>query len=73
MVSDAIRDECRLAKDTHNLKYRSSNLEFIFNDSNEAVCDDGDMYLDSYHIIRLTSDSFDLEILFDPFKEVFSA
>ena len=70
-VLDAVRGECRLAKDTHDLKYGSANLEFMFDDCNEAVCDDGDMYLDSYRIFRLTPESFDLEMLLDPFEEQF--
>ena len=70
-VLDAVRGECRLAKDTHDLKYGSANLEVMFDDCNEAVCDDGDMYLDSYRIFRLTPESFDLEMLLDPFEEQF--
>ena len=42
-VSDAVRGEHRLAKDTHDLEHRSANLEVMFNDGNETVGDDGDM------------------------------
>ena len=69
-VSDAVRGECRLAKDTHNLKYGSVNLEVMFDDRNEAVCDNGDMYLYPYRIFRLTPESFGMEILLDPFEEL---
>ena len=68
-VSDAVCGECRFAKDTHDLKYGSVNLEIMFDDCNEAVCDDGDMYLYPYRIFRLTPESLDLEMLLDPFEE----
>ena len=67
-VLDAVRGECRLAKDTHDLKYGSANLEVMFDDCNEAVCDDGDKYLYPYRIFRLTPESLDLEMLLDPFE-----
>ena len=68
-VSDIVRGKCRLAKDTHNLKHWSVNLEVVFDDGNETICDDGDVYLYSYRIFRLTPESFDLEMLFDPFEK----
>ena len=49
-LSDSVRSECRFAKDTHNIKYGSANFEVMLDDGNEAVCDDGDMYLDSHCI-----------------------
>ena len=69
-VSDIVRGKCRLAKDTHNLKHWPVNLEVVFDDGNETICDDGDVYLYSYRIFRLTPESFDLEMLFDPFEEL---
>ena len=68
-VSDVVQGKCRLAKDTHDLKHRSVNLEVMFDDGNETVCDDGDVYLYSYRIFRLTPESFDLEMLLDPFEK----
>jgi len=69
-VSDVVQGKCRLAKDTHDLKHRSVNLEVMFDDGNETVCDDGDVYLYSYRIFRLTPESFDLEMLLDPFVKI---
>ena len=69
-ISDDVRCECRLAKDTHNLEYGSANLEFMLDDGNEAVCDNGGMYLDSYSIFRLSPESLDLKMLLDPFEEL---
>ena len=68
-VPDAVRGERRLAKDTHDLEHRSANLEVVFNDSNEAISDDGDMNLDADGIFRLSPKSLDSEMLLDPFEK----
>ena len=68
-VSDAVRGEHRLAKDTHDLEHRSSNLEVMFNDGNETIGDDGDMNLDADGILRLSPKSLDTEMLLDPFEK----
>ena len=46
-VLDAVRGECRLAKDTHDLKHGTANLEVMLDDGNEAICDDGNVYLNT--------------------------
>ena len=61
--------ECRLAKDTHNFKDGPTNLEVVLNDSNEAVGNDGNMNLYSDSILRFSPESFDLEMLLDPFEK----
>ena len=68
-VSDAVRGEHRLAKDTHDLEHWSANLEVVFNDGNEAVGDKGDMNLDADGILRLSPKSLDTEMLLDPFEK----
>ena len=70
-VSDAVRGECRFAKDTHDLKYGSTNLEVMFDDCNEAVCDDGNVYLYAHSIFRLAPETFNLKMLLDPLEEQF--
>jgi len=47
-VLDAVRGERRLAKDTHDLEHWPANLEVVFDDGNEAVGDDGHMYLTAF-------------------------
>jgi hypothetical protein len=42
---DAIRGECRLTKDAHDFNDWPANLKVMLNDSNEAIGDDGNMYL----------------------------
>ena len=69
-VSDVVQGKCRLAKDTHDLKHRSVNLEVMFDDGNETVCDDGNMNLNAHCIVALTPERLDLEVLLDPFEEL---
>ena len=68
-VMDAVRGERRLAKDTHDLEHRSADLEVVFDDSNEAVGDDGNMNLYAHSILRFSPESLDLEMLLDPFEK----
>ena len=68
-VLDAVRGECRLTKDTHDFKDGPTNLEVVLDDGNEAVCDDGNVNLYADCILGLSPESFDLEMLFDPFEE----
>lgn len=68
-VNDAVRGECRLAKDAHDFDDRPANLEVVFDDSNEAVGDDGNVYLDTHCILGLSPKSFDLKMLLDPFEK----
>ena len=68
-VLDAVRCERRLTKDTHDFKDGSANLEVVLDNGNEAVGNDGDMYLYAHCILRFSPESFDLEMLLDPLEE----
>ena len=68
-VSDIVRGECRLAKDTHDFNDRPANFKVMFDDCNEAVCDDSNMYLYAHGILRLTPEVLDLEMLLNPLEE----
>lgn len=68
-VNDAVRGKCRLAKDAHDFDDRPANLEVVFDDSNEAVGDDGNVYLDTHCVLGLSPKSFDLKMLLDPFEK----
>ena len=61
----------RAAKDAHNLHDWSVELVVVLNDSHEAVCDDGHMYLDAYRILGLAPKGLDFEMLLDPFEKEF--
>ena len=69
-VSDAVCGECGLAKDTHNLDDGSANFEVVLDDGNEAVGDNGDVYLYSDGIFGLSPKSLDLEVLLNPLEEL---
>ena len=68
-VLDAVRGECRLAKDTHDFEDGPANLEVVPDDGNEAVGDDGDMNLYAHCIFGFPPETLDLEMLLDPFEE----
>lgn len=70
-VLDAVRGECRLTKDTHDFKDGSANLEVALDDGNEAVCDDCNVNLYAHRIFGFSPESFDLEMLLNPFEEQF--
>ena len=68
-VIDAVHGERRLAKDTHDFEYGPANLEVVLDDGNEAVGDDSHMYLYADCILGFSPETFDLEVLLDPFEK----
>ena len=68
-VSDVVLDQQRAAQDAHDFDDGTSQLEVVFNDSDEAIGDDGNMYLYAYGILRSSPEGLDAEVLLDPFKE----
>lgn len=68
-VLDAVRGERRLAKNPHDLEHWPANLEVVLDNGNEAVGNDSDMNLYAHCILRFSPESFDLEMLLDPFEE----
>ena len=68
---NVILGEQGAAQDSHDLHDRTSKLEVVLNDSNETVCDDGNMDLNAHRVIALSPERLDSEVLLDPFEEQF--
>ena len=69
---DGILDQQGIAKDTHDFNNRPVQFEIVFNNSDETVGDDGDMYLYPDCIFRFSPKGFDTKMLLDPFKKKFN-
>ena len=67
-LHDVIHGEQGAAQDSHDLHDGTSKLEFVLNDSDETVCDNGNM--NAYRIVTLSPERLDLEVLHDPFEEI---
>ena len=69
-VSDIIHGEQRPAQDSHEFHDGTTDLHLMFDDTNEAICDDGSMYLNTDNIFGFSPKSLDEEMLFDPFEKL---
>ena len=56
-------------KDAHNLEDGSVQFEVMFKDGDKAVGDDGDVNLYPHGILAVAPETFDSEMLLDPFEE----
>lgn len=68
---NVISNEQGVSQNAHDLNNRPSDFMLVLNDSDETVCDDGNMDLYAYGIFTLTPKSLDSEMLLDPFEEKF--
>ena len=68
-LHDVILGEQRAAQNSHDLHDGTSKLEVVLNDSDETVCDDGNMDLYTHRIVALSPERLDLEVLLDPFEK----
>ena len=66
---DIILDKQRVSKNAHDLNDWAANLMVMFNDTNEAVCDDGNMDLNTDGIFAFAPEGLNLEMLLNPFEE----
>lgn len=64
-----VLDQQGTAQDAHNLKDGSVQLEVVLDDGDKAICDDGDVDLYPYGILAVAPETFDAEMLLDPFEE----
>ena len=68
-LHNVILGEKGAAQDSHDLHDGTSKLEVVLNDSDETVCDDGHMDLNTHRIVAFSPERLDLEVLLDPFEE----
>lgn len=68
---NTVFDKQGLAKDSQHGEYRPTNRNVVFDDCDEAICDDGDVNLYSDSILRLAPKGVDLKMLLNPFEEEF--
>jgi len=68
---NVILDKQRVSQDARDLNDWTVNLMIMFNDIDEAVCDDSNMYLNTDSILCLAPEGLDFEMLLDPFEEQF--
>lgn len=54
----------------HDFDNRTTNLIIMLNDTNEAICDDSDMYLNTISILTLTPKRLDLEMLLNLLEQL---
>gem|GEM_PF-822448 len=69
---NGVFDQQGIAKDTHDLNNRPVQFEVVFNNSDQTVRDDGDMYLYPDCILRFPPKGFDTKMLLDPFEKQFN-
>jgi len=66
---NVILGEQGAAQNSHDLNDWTTKLEVVLNDTDETVCDDGNMNLNAHCIVALTPERLDLEVLLNPFEE----
>ncbi len=69
-VSDIVLDQQRATQNAHDLVDRPADLKVVFDDSDEAISDNGNMYLYADSILGLAPESFDSQVLFNPFEKI---
>ena len=68
-VHDVVFGKQGTAQNSHDLHDWTSKLEVVLNDSDETVCDDGNMNLDTHGIVALSPKRLNPEVLLDPFEK----
>ena len=70
-VSDIVLDQQRTTQNAHDLVDGPADLKVVFDDSDEAIGDNGNVYLYAYSILGLSPEGFDSQVLFNPFEKEF--
>ena len=69
---DVVLDQQRASQNSHDFDDGTSQVEVVLNDSDEAIGDDGNMYLYAYCILSLSPELLDFEMLLQPFVKKFN-
>lgn len=69
-VSDIVLDQQRATQNADDLVDRPADLKVVFDDSDEAIGDNGNMYWYADSILGLAPKSFDSQVLFNPFEKI---
>ena len=68
-LHDVILGEQGTAQNSHDPHDWSAKLEVVLNDTDETICDDGNVNLNTHRIFTLSPERLDSEVLLDPFEE----
>lgn len=71
-VGDVLLDKQGTRQNPHDLHDWALKVEFVLQDSNEAIGDDSYVYLYLDGVFRFTPKCLDLQVLFDPLEEQFN-
>lgn len=66
---EVVLDQQGTTQYPHNLEDWPPQFEFVFVDGNKAIGDNGDVYLYSHSVLAVAPDTFDAEMLLEPFEE----
>ena len=68
-VSDVILDQQGTPQYAHDLNDRPVQLKVVFDDTNDTIGDDSNVYLDTDSILRFSPKGFNSEVLLNPLEE----
>lgn len=70
-VSNIVLDQQRTTQNAHDLVDGPADLKVVFDDSDEAICDNSNVYLYADSILGLAPEGFDSQVLFNPLEKEF--
>lgn len=68
-VPEGLLAEQRCTDDPQHIEGASVQPEVVLDDGDQAICDDGDIYLDADSILRRSPEGVDAEMRLYPFEE----
>lgn len=71
-VIDVIGDKQGMPQNAHDFNDWPADLMLMFDDTHEAISDNGNMYLNTYGILTFSPKGLDLKVLLNPFEEQFN-